>query len=171
MKGGVKKMKTEMEYKITEKINEGVIKEIVEVEKQSGLTAENLLEKAKDKCSLLHNLFEWNNSKAGEKWRLHQARVLINEVKIIINEKVMYAFENVRVSINQPLNDKEEREFKREYKQVIEIFNNKEYRKQVVQSALESISYWKEKYSEYQELNPIFVSIEEVKLKWQKKNK
>jgi len=168
-------MDTEIQYKETGKINSNVIHEILEVEKENGLTAENLLEKAKIKDSPLHDLFDWNNTEAGEKWRLHQARVLINEVKIIVGNREMYAFENIKISVsNREENSKEDKEeYSRCYKPIVEILSNEDYRRQVIESALENITYWKEKHSDFAELKPIFVSIERVKKnlnkKWQKK--
>jgi hypothetical protein len=160
-------MDTEIKYKETGKLNKEVIEEILDVQKEDGLTAENILERARDKENPLHDLFEWNNSQAGDSWRLHQARLLINEVKVIINQKEHYAFENIRVSIRT--NNDNESETRREYKPIVEILSSEEYRKQVIQTALENITYWKDKYSEYSELNPIFLSIEKVKKRLQKK--
>jgi hypothetical protein len=153
-----------MEYKITEKFTPEVIDEIIEIQKDKGLTAETILDEAKKKSSPLHNFFDWDNTTAGEKWRLQQARILINEVKVIVNSKERYAFENVRITVcDQP------EETTREYKPIMEILSKEEYRKQVIKQALENATYWKEKYSEYNELKPIFVSINKVKKKWQSK--
>ena len=152
-----------IEYKVTKRLSPEVIREILEVEKNDGLTAETLLDKAERKKSSLHDLFEWDNSKAGEQWRLQQARVIINEIKIIVEDKELYAFENVRINVSE-----EEGLERREYKPIIEILSKEEYRKQVLRTALENINYWKEKYSEYTELQLIFDSISKVRAKWQK---
>ena len=161
-------MNTKVKYKETGKINSQVIQEILKVEKQDGLTAESLLDKAKEKESPLHDLFDWNNSEAAEKWRLHQARILINEVKIIVGNKEMYAFENVKIAVE----DMNKENSSRRYKPIVEILSNEDYRKQVIQSALDSLLYWKEKHSDFVELKPIFISIDKVKKelnkKWQK---
>lgn len=154
----------QVRYKTTNKFTPEVLNAIIEVQKTQGLTAENLLEKAKDRRNPLHDFFDWNNDSAAVKYRLHQARLLINEVKILVNEKEIYAFENVNVSVDElevPA---------REYKPVAEILSNDEYRKQVISTALKNITHWQDKYKEYGELKPIFVSIEKVKAKWQKKN-
>lgn len=153
----------QVKYKTTNKFTPEVLNEIIQVQKTEGLTAENLLEKAKDESSPLHNFFDWNDTSAANQYRLYQARLIINEVKILVGEKELFAFENVNISI-------QEKQTNREYKPVIEILNNDDYRKQVITTALNNIDYWKEKYAEYKELKPIFVSIEKVKAKWQKKN-
>ncbi|MCK9429538.1 MAG: hypothetical protein M0R17_06000 [Candidatus Omnitrophica bacterium] len=159
-------MKKGFDYKYTEKFTKEVINEILEVKDEKGLTAENLLERAKDKNSPIHNFFEWDNSQAAEKWRIYQARLIINSVQVIVNSKEMYAFENVQINVND-LNE----ETKREYKPIVEILSTEEYRNQVISSALESISYWRNKYKEYNELDVIFKVIDKVKQKWEKKKK
>lgn len=42
------------------------------------ITPAEVLEKAKDENSELHRCFEWDDSKAAEKYRLQQARMVIN---------------------------------------------------------------------------------------------
>jgi len=158
-----------LKYKVTEKFTEEVISEILEIKDKKGLTASTLLESAKKKKSKLYDMFEWEDSIAGEKWRLHQARLLINEVKIIVEDKEMYAFENISVSVDSKEGIENSRE--REYKPIIEIMNNEDYRKQLVSRALEEVNYWKERHSELSELVPIFNSIKNFEEKWQKKKK
>lgn len=46
------------------------------------LTPRMVLDAARPAEAPLHNLFEWDNKKASEKWRLHQARHLIIELRI-----------------------------------------------------------------------------------------
>ena len=160
-----------IQYKNTEKFTPEVINEILEVKKTYGLTAENLLRKASKKSSLLYDFFDWDNSSAGEKWRLQQARQFINEIKIIVEDKELYAFESVNVVINETKNPliKINKFGSREYKTIIEIMNNEDYRNQLIHRALSEATYWKERHAELIELNPIFNSIEIEKKKWQSK--
>lgn len=145
-----------MKYKTTEKITQGVINEILKIKKEEGLTAEQIITAAKHKKSQLHNLFDWDDNKAGDKWRLHQARILINEVKIIVGVKEYYAFENVSVEV------KNKEHSKREYMTRSEIISNVALRQQVVKKAYEHLLYWKGQYQQYSEFEPIFEGIEEV---------
>ncbi len=46
-----------------------------------------LVEAARPKSSPAHNAFEWDDSKAGEEYRLIQARTWIRNVQIIIDEQ------------------------------------------------------------------------------------
>ena len=160
-----------IQYKNTEKFTPEVIEEILEVKDKFGLTAENLLKNASKKSSSLYEFFDWDNSYAGEKWRLQQARSVINEVKIIVEDKELYAFENVRIevedlkqttSVKKAINN-------REYKTIIEIMNKEEYKVQLIQRALAEAVYWKERHSELIELSLIFSLIGETNKKWQNK--
>jgi len=163
--------KEKIQYKNTEKFTPEVISEVLEVKDTYGLTAENLLRKASKKSSSLYDFFDWDNSSAGEKWRLQQARGLINEIKIIIEDKEIYAFENVNVSISESevKNNQPSKFGVREYKTIVEIMDNEDYRNQLIHRALAEAIYWKERHAELLELNPIFVTIDTESKKWQNK--
>ena len=47
------------------------------------LTASVVVKAARNKESPLHSHFEWDNKKAGERYRLVQARALINRVRVV----------------------------------------------------------------------------------------
>lgn len=54
---------------------------IDEIKNTNGeIKPEYVVKEAKKKTSVLHDLFEWDNSEAGEKWRLAQARNIINHI-------------------------------------------------------------------------------------------
>ena len=160
--------KEKIQYKNTEKFTQEVIGEVLEVQEKFGLTAENLLKKASKKSSSLYEFFDWDNSSAGEKWRLQQARNVINEIKIVVEDKEIYAFESVIVNVEElkPTASIQKGFNKREYKSIVEIMNKEEYRKQLVQRALAEVIYWKERHSELTELSEIFSLIKETKKKW-----
>ena len=163
--------KEKIQYKNTEKFTPEVIDEVLEVKETYGLTAENILRKAGKKSSSLYEFFDWDNSSAGEKWRLQQARSLINEIKIIVEDKAIYDFENVNVSIREAeIKSSSPSKFgNREYKTIVEVMNNEDYRNQLIHRALAEATYWKERHAELLELNPIFITIETEKKKWQSK--
>lgn len=158
-----------IQYKNTEKFTPEVIEEIIKVQENYGLTASNLLKSASKKSSSLYDFFDWDNSSAGDKWRLSQARILINEVKIIVEDKEMYAFESVNISIGEPIQNKTIKHYSREYKPIIEIMDNELYREQLIKRALIEARYWKERHIELKELKSIFSIIEEEDKKWQNK--
>lgn len=152
-----------MEYKTTEKITKEKIKEVLRIKKDKGLTAETLLGEAKKKKNCLHDLFTWDNTQAAEQWRLQQARVFINEIKILVDSKEYYAFENIKIEINET----DAQETIREYKLKEEIINNEEWRGQIINSAYAQLAYWKRKYEQYNfvEFSNIMTAIDSVKPK------
>lgn len=57
--------------------------ELLEVRRQAGiLTPQVVLEFARDESHPLHSRFEWDDSVAGERYRIDQARELIRTVKV-----------------------------------------------------------------------------------------
>lgn len=176
LKGGLKKMM--VEYKVTEKLGKEIIDELLNIQQEKGLTPEQIVEKATDEKSPLHCLFEWEDSTAAYKWRLQQARVLVNEVKVIIEEKEYYAFENVAVSVSasgKSGGGQTMASTKREYVPVVQILNDEDLRKQIIRSALNHLSYWEQQNSKYSELAPIITVAKRLRKKinkeWQKKKK
>jgi len=153
-----------MEYKTTQKITKERIKEALRIKKEKGLTAETIVEEAKNKKSCLHDLFVWDDTKAAHQWRLQQARVFINEIKILVDSKEYYAFENISINVNE-----DSQETMREYKSKTEIMNNEEWRKQIANSAYAQLIYWKNKYEQYNfaEFESVMKAIDSVKFKTQ----
>lgn len=54
------------------------------LERDGRLTAAGVLDSARDSASPLHRCFEWDDSVAGERYRLDQARRLIRSVRVEI---------------------------------------------------------------------------------------
>lgn len=76
-------------------------KEFKKVESKFGsLTPENLLLHSKDETSLFHSLFEWDDDVAAVKWRLQQARTIINNIELVVvsdgEERKISAYEIIR---------------------------------------------------------------------------
>lgn len=61
------------------------------------LTPDKVVDVAAEASHPLHDCFEWDDSKAGYQYRLWQARALIRSVKIVIENKPVPAFVNVKV--------------------------------------------------------------------------
>ncbi len=160
-----------IKYKFTDKISKEVVDKLLHIKDTKGLTAEEIVYEAKKSKSVLHNLFDWDNTSAANKYRLQQARILVNEVRVIIEEKEFYAFENVNVTIDKA----DTQETVREYKTVVEILSNEKLRMQVIMSALNHLEYWEKQNERYTELSPIIAVAGKVRsklqVKWLKKKK
>jgi hypothetical protein len=76
-----------------------------------------VLREAEKKNSPLHSCFDWNNSEAAEKWRIHQARLLMGSLIVNIEysePQTIRAFVNIQTPerqsyypINMIMDDKE----------------------------------------------------------------
>ena len=72
------------------------------IKSKTELNPNNIVERAKNPKSVLHNYFEWDSTKAAEQYRLQQARNIVNhivEVIVIRGENVeQKAFFNVNTN-------------------------------------------------------------------------
>jgi len=128
------------------------------------LTPIQIVDKAKAKSSPIHEYFEWDDTIAGEKYRIFQARNLIGRIEIIVEsdgeEDQIRAFHNISVQ------DGEEHE--RGYVTLHDIQSNKDYLEIVLAGALDEIKSWQKRYSQYkrlkafQPLKPIFKVIRQT---------
>ena len=68
-------------------------------DKQGILTAEGVLKEAKKKRHPLNSYFDWNDTTAGKRWRVHQANMMIAQAKVTIvdhEETRVHAFVSVK---------------------------------------------------------------------------
>lgn len=62
------------------------------------LDAKQVVEEARPKGAPLHDRFTWDDSKAGEQWRIREARDLIRSVRIlVVGSKTEPAYVNVKI--------------------------------------------------------------------------
>ena len=78
-----------------------IVAELEEIRESRGeISPQILIESSKNKKSVLHGYFEWDNDKAANKWRLRQASELLGriEVKVIKNgePKTYRVYQTVR---------------------------------------------------------------------------
>lgn len=122
------------------------------------LKPEIIVRAARSEDSPIHECFEWDDSKAAEKYRLEQARKLVNHLEIKIEFKKGERFQKAWFSITT--NGRNQRA----YNHMNVVFTEKPKRDQVIQQALREIKDWQKRYESYQELAQIFDAIEQVQL-------
>ena len=138
-------------------------------EKHNGrLKPQYVVDEARSSSSPLHDYFDWDDSVAAEKYRIYQARNLINHITVEIsydNEK-----QDVKgwFSVNSTPNDER---LNKVYVTVDRVINEPELRNQILISAIQEADYWKEKYQQYTEFSSICKAIALVKSKIVKKKK
>lgn len=122
-------------------------KELKKIEEKEELTREKVLDYAKNKKSELHKCFEWDDSVAGEKYRLQQASFVLSSISIVYDEepkRTTKLFVNIK-------NEKE----KREYKNIISVLENDDEYKQLLDKAERDFVSYKEKYQNIIKLNDL----------------
>lgn len=124
---------------------EVVLKELKKIERDAGyLTPHTVLLKAEDKNSLLHQYFDWDNTTAGEQWRLWQARQLISSIRVEWTGRKVNAYHNVRVMTEKvPMEG---------YFPIEKIAKNEDLQEQVLRTAIAELDHWHRKYKEVKEL-------------------
>ena len=122
-------------------------KELEKIEKREELTTEAVLKFAKNVKSELHKCFEWDDSIAGEKYRLFQATKVLTSISIVYEEE---SKRTTRMYVNIK-NEKE----KREYKNIISVLENDDEYKQLLDKAERDFVSYKEKYQNMIQLNDL----------------
>ena len=106
-------------------------------EKYGRLKAHDVLEEAKGRQpgDPLHDHFEWDDDKAGEAYRLHQARQLVGRYKIIAEDEVSGSKRIVRATVSVVNSDGG-----REYELKPKVLSHKHYRTQFLHEALDALA-------------------------------
>lgn len=119
----------------------------------------DVVKAAYDAHSVLHGYFEWDDELAGAKYRIHQARQLLNHLTVVIktngDERDQKAYLNVSLITEDSVEPI--------YVTVERALTDEDFRKQILEKAIAEAEYWQQKYMEYTELSGIFMAIEATK--------
>lgn len=132
------------ELKRIEKANNGVLR------------PHDVVAFARNKKTALHSQFEWDNRKAGDEYRLWQARQVIISVKIMPHPDagiVTRAYVSMKDDRAAPRGG---------YRSVVTILGDKERRAQLLEEAMDELEHFKQKYKALKELAPIFAAMRSV---------
>lgn len=122
--------------------------------KNHGLTARVVVSDARDKKSVLHPAFEWNDRKAAEAFRLGQARHLIASVVVVRDDKT--AAEPIRAFVVVE-NDGEQT-----YTSINVALTDPTMRAQVLARARTELEQWRTRYQELEEFAAVFSVIDKT---------
>ena len=142
------------------KVPAQVVGETLEELAQNGdLTSARFLEVSRPEDAPTHNLFEWNDSVAAERYRLQQATVAINSVEVqIVNEATatvtpQAAFVNVvRKATAQPGS----------FAPIEIALSDENMRSTLLLNALNELKSFRRKYNQLSELSDVFLEIKKV---------
>ena len=141
-----------------------VVAEIGKLRNERGLiTPQSVVDYARAEKSPLHNYFTWDDSIAGERYRLIEAQRLIRTC-------VTY-LPNNNVPIRAYVSLRENRIPNGGYIAMAEVLNDDDLTSKLIQDALYELHVFQEKYRRLQELAPVFKACDEVNQALGKKDK
>lgn len=117
-------------------------------------TKEDIVNKARDENTELHSCFEWNDTKAAEKYRLYQANDIVRHLYLVRQEDEEEQEEDKKITVerfrcfsNLGKNN--------EYESTITIVRNEDKYQMLLEQAKRELQAFKAKYSILKELKPI----------------
>ena len=125
------------------------------LEKKGNLTPKALVDASRRKNAALHDLFEWNDEIAAEKYRETQASYLIRSIAVVSTgtSEPIRAF--VSVTVNEQATE-------RTYINVKRALSTNGTREEVLAIALAELRAFERKYKNLEELASVLAAIREV---------
>lgn len=121
------------------------------------LLPEKVIESARNKNSILHRCFEWDNNEAAHKYRMIQARYMISvAVEVIPHSKVQT---KVFVSLSKDRYDGGG------YRTTVDVMSDQQMYQQLLDDALENMERFREKYQRLKELRRVVAEMNQASRK------
>ena len=128
--------------------------------KQGKLTTKRIVHAARNERSPLHAVFEWDDAEAGERYRLQQARQMMNHLVLVIEQPDTEPREvKAYFSVQEAPDDDRERS----YVHVEIVLEDQALRAQLIERAMREIEMWEQRHQDLQELDQIFGAIAATK--------
>jgi len=124
--------------------------------KHGGITPKLVVRSAKSKRSVLHNIFEWDDPTAANKWREDQAGYLLRHIAIIVDNGDDEPLP-VRAFVSITEDDE------RYYVGIISAMSDAEKRTQILKTAWRELEALRDRYQVFEELAGIFEAMEKAK--------
>lgn len=131
-------------------------------------TPKQIVDAARSKRSPIHDLFDWDDTTAAEKYRIWQARHHTSTLSVVIvrsgKQKKMRAYHSVYVDRD------DDSKGTRSYCSSGSIMNDAELREQVIAQALRELENWQARYSLYRSVfAQVFHAVKTVRRKVKRK--
>lgn len=146
--------------KLPEEERVSIITELLDLyEAKGGLSAEDVVEFAKDPKTALHKHFEWDDAEAARQWRLQKARS-------IIRVSIQFSADNAPKTFRPLINLVKDPTIPGGgYRNATEVYNaNEEARRRLVKDAIREMQRLKLRYAAVAELAPVFAALESVEV-------
>lgn len=114
---------------------------------------------AENPNSAFHRYFEWDNSKAGPKFRLQQARSLLQHLRIIYHDEEGHEV-SVRKYVRVMLSTPADHELRSGYVPRLRVLKTPQLRLQVVEMAKVALESFKRRFRMFTEIEATFAHID-----------
>lgn len=129
-------------------------------EKNDGLLQPaTVVEAATSKDSPLHRMFEWDDSEAGEKYRLIQARALITISVEYVPSGRKVRPQKVFVSLSSDRTNRNGGG----YRTLVSVMSDKDKRQELIQDALKDMAHFEERYKSVKEVATVIEAMRDTK--------
>ena len=119
------------------------------------LVPEQVVESARPKSSPLHGRFTWDDGEAADKWRIHQARMLINVCVEVLGDGLSKSPVFVSLSVDRGSGTG--------YRLTTTVMGDSEMRAQLLKDALSDLNTFQKKYQDLKELAEVFSALRKVR--------
>lgn len=117
---------------------------------------EQVVERARDTSSELHKCFEWNDTAAAERYRIIQARSVINHLIVVKKDSEASDVNPIQFRVMM----KNDRSESSGYKQTIVMVKDEDEYRKLLQQAYAELHAFKQKYACLAELSNILALID-----------
>lgn len=128
--------------------------------KYGEVTPKNLLDESRPVTAVMHNCYEWDDSKAAEKWRLQQSRMIMSCLTVTYEGREEGSEELKTIEVRAFQNISSAREGK--FIHVKNAMESQEYRDEVIRRALRELAEYRNKYASLSELSKVIALIDEA---------
>ena len=129
---------------------EDAVKELDRIKSIYGtLTPENVLDASRLETAVLYKLFNWDDAKAAEHYRIQQARTILNNIQV----KVISDGQPKQISVYEVIRDKSAQEYKSIQSMTINDISF------IKQRTRQELTILKDKLSVYKELSDVTTAL------------
>lgn len=134
--------------------NEAIRKELEQLKSAGVIQPADVVARASDPASAMHNWFQWDDTEAAQAYRLQQARQLLR------------VFVTVETKDNKPVRAfvslGTDRYGEGGYRTMAEVLSDEEMRAQLLADAVKELRSAERKYRQLQELSGVWSALDEV---------
>lgn len=131
-----------------------------DLESDGNLTPRALVDVSRPEDAPLHGQFEWNDTKAAEKYRETQAQYIIRHIEVVpeSTKTPTRAFVSIEVAPEKSEHGKSEHF----YHSITEVMSDVDMRQQLLSQAFVDFAVYRRKYSSLTELANVFAAFDRL---------